>query len=237
MWFHQSFGCPPLREDTAVADVHGIIHDFNLDRNACSIIIMAEGVIDSFPHTIYRERISFHSYIMLIGDYSLQILGVNKVNHTVCNAEKRTINHILIQEVRHTAEPSYFHITPGDNPARPVIEKHSRCPLEFSIHHQIKMIKKFFVGNIEIFFGHTLLPHCLSAEYLETFIVEILNGNIVHRNSIPVITCLPDKELSQYRTPELLFCASATIMKLPFVADRVRTGINADFNIFLAIDA
>ena len=79
MGLHQCVHCPASRQDTAIADDHGLVFDADLNGRTVHIAVMHNRVVHSLTHRSSGKRIGLLPAVVLEGDFCLEVFQVNQM--------------------------------------------------------------------------------------------------------------------------------------------------------------
>ena len=90
MCLHQCFYCPVTWQDTAIADIHGLIFDADLDGDAGCIVVVGQRIVNRLAYALVRERVGLYPHVVLIGNGRFEVLRIDQINDLIVNVEQRT---------------------------------------------------------------------------------------------------------------------------------------------------
>ena len=104
---------PVTRKYTIICNAYSIIIYPDLNRYQCPVILVGQSIKYSFPNSFLRKRIGLNTGYSLTLYIRPQIFRINQINDPVRLGKQRSMNFILIPQIRIIGEISNLHIGTG----------------------------------------------------------------------------------------------------------------------------
>ncbi len=228
------FPNPVGREVRRVENHNAVVVHSDLDRGGACVVPMDDCVGDRLPHGCTRHGECLDPVDAVIGDQAASILRVQQVHGTVDLREQVALDEVLKQHFGLPKVPD-LHNRPHERSLGRRMEEQCRRPLQKLGFPQLKLFDNVFIGLVQNGGWQPATFDPVAAEFAEDVGVEAPKRNAWNRHVVPGSAVASEQKPTQRSAAQHLLRATASVVELALVADRVGVAGDGDTQVFAIV--
>ena len=180
------------RKLAVIPNIYLIWINADLDGITARIVLMNDGVQDNFPECILMKHILFDAMDSFVSDKRFEIFRINKIHNLIRLQNQRTVNLILITQIRiGIFKITDFHICARHPLFRIAMKRqHGGSRQCTVIIQEMKIVEKNLPRNIDFAARKPSAPNSFILEIFYRRRIQIFDLQFRQWNSIPCHTLL-----------------------------------------------
>jgi len=223
------FKSPAFRKGAGVPNGESVGVNADLNWSRDGVIAVDEGVEDGFAQGGIGHGVAFDAMDALVGDGSLEILGLQEVDGAGGEGEEVALEGVVVGQIGFGAEVADFHEGSGNEFLGVFVEKKHGSALEVGTFGELKFFDEGGFGRAHVFGSDATGSAGETAEPADRAAREIRHFDAGHGNAVPSAAMAAQQESVERETFEFLQGASAALVVMASIADGVGIGIDDDF--------
>ena len=157
-----------------------------LNRCRCHVIAVDDCVQQQFTEGLFREKERFFAVDSIVADKGLHVLGVNQVHRLFDLHDERTVNFVLVKNVRVVVSKESYLYVGARNPFFWIgMEAHHGSLREIIVFKKSQVQQKNIRRHVKRFLAKTIVVKSHFPENFDRITVQVIYSHMGDRYAVP----------------------------------------------------